>query len=681
MKQLGALVALLAAALASAAPEAAPDLESLRARGTLRVLLPRQDGEAYLPRRGRPIEAERAHAAALARELGVGIEWVYVDTFEALIPALLAGRGDLIVDNLTATPSRREKVAFSAPVVVVREQIVARRDDAPLDGPADLVGRRVVVRRSSSHWERMEALRRRHPGIELAAAPEDLSVGEILQRVGSGEYDLTLADSNLVTPVLDYREDLRVAFDLEGVAVIAWAMHPEARELRAAVDSFLTRLPAGTGRSERSTGDLEEIRRRSVLRLLTRNNAANYYIWNGQLMGFEYELVREFAERQGLELEIVVPPTSADLLPWLREGRGDLVAASLRASPERAEREGVAFSRATHRVHAVVVSRADEPPLERPADLAGRTLQVRRGGHAWKTLSALRDGGVDLVLEAAPASLEAEEIIERVAEGQADLTVADSHVVDIELTWREDVRAALVLGEPFDHGWAVRRGNPGLLAEVDAFFEKEYRGTFYNVVANRYFRAPKRMRRHAESRPVRAGRISPYDDLARKYADAHGFDWRLIAAMMQTESRFDPKAVSFAGARGLLQVMPRTAAQFGVRDLADPESGIQAGVRYLAWLREGFDESLPGPERNWFTLAAYNAGPGHVLDARSLARERGLDPDRWFGNVEQTMLLKRRRDVARTTRFGYCRCDESVRYVRAVRDRYRAYVDATPGTT
>jgi membrane-bound lytic murein transglycosylase F len=324
------------------------------------------------------------------------------------------------------------------------------------------------------------------------------------------------------------------------------------------------------------------------------------------------------------------------------------------------------------------VSRADDRVFESPADLAGRTFQVRRGGSAWKALGALRDGGVDLALEAAPAYLEAEEIIERVAEGEADLTVADSHVVEIELTWRDDVRAALVLGEPFDLGWAGRRDNPALLAEVNAFFEKEYRSTFYNVVANRYFRAPKRMRRHSESRPVRAGRISPYDDVVRKYADSYGFDWRLIAAMMQQESRFDPKAVSFAGARGLLQVMPGTAAQFGVRDLADPEAGIRAGVRYLAWLRERFDESMPGPERNWFTLAAYNAGHGHVLDARALARERGLDPDRWFGNVERTMLLKRRRDVARTTRFGYCRCDESVRYVRAVRDRYRAYVDAAP---
>jgi len=666
------LCAISAALLVAADP--GDDLVAIRERSSLRVLLPRQNGTEHLPRRGRPVESERAYAAKLARELGVAVEWVYVDTFDELLPALLAGRGDLVVDNLTVTPSRRERVSFSAPVAVVRQQIVCRADDVPLRGPADLVGRRVVVRRSSSHWETLEALRRKHPGIELVAAPEDLSSGEILERVEDGEYDLTLADSNLVRHVLDYRTGLRVAFDLDGVSVIAWAMRPESSALRAAVDAFLTRVSVAATAHEQYVGDLEGLRRRGILRVLTRNNAANYYIWNGQLMGFEYELAREFARRQGLQLEIVVPPSNADLLPWLREGRGDLVAASLPVSREREEGEHVVFSRATNQATQVIVSRTDAPPIESAADLAGRTLSVRRDGHARRTLEALRASGVAVAIDEVPDELETEEIIEGVANGDYDLTLADSHIVDIELTWRDDVRAALSLGEPIDLAWAVRQSSPELLSQVNAFFEKETRGTFYNVLYRRYFQDPKRIRSHAASRPVRAGRITPYDEVVRKYADAYGFDWRLIAAMMQQESRFDPKAVSFAGARGLLQVMPRTAAEFGVGNLEDPEAGILAGIRYLAFLRAGFDETLPEADRTWLALAAYNAGPGHVSDARALARQRGLDPDRWFGNVERAMLLKRRRDVAATTRFGYCRCDEPVRYVRAVRDRYRAYV-------
>ena len=676
-----ALVAALALVVVPAWLCAEPvggDLAEIRARGALRVLAPRQIDAELLPRSGPLLGAERDHAAAFARELGLAVEWVYVDSYGDLLEALLDGRGDLVVGNLTVTDSRRERVAFSAPVSVVREQVVARAGPGAPRRVRDLAGRSVAARRSSSHWERLEALQRVQPKLRLVEAPDALGAPEILERVARGEYDLALTDSNIVRGMLAYRDDLQVAFDLEGVAVLAWAMRPDAGELRAAVDAFLTRVSVAAEGPERFVGDLDELRRRGVLRVLTRNNAVNYYIWNGQLMGFEYELARAFADHLGLRLEMVVPPSQADLLPWLREGRGDLVAASLTATRERERREGVKFTRRTLRVSEKVVGRSADPPLEGPAALAGRSLHVRRDSHHWRTLSRLRASGVAFELVAAPETLETEDIIDRVARGDYDLTLADGHIVDVELTWRKEIRAEFAVGSPVDHGWAVRDNNPELLASADAFLRDEYRGTRYNVLVGRYFKTPRRMRRHAVARVARAGRISPYDDLVRRHADAHGFDWRLIAAQMHQESRFDPGAISFAGARGLLQLMPGTARQFGVSDLADPEAGIGGGVRYLAWLRNRFDETLPGDERNWFALAAYNAGHGHVSDARLLAQQHGLDPDRWFGHVELAMLLKRRPEIARTTRFGWCRCDEPVRYVRAVRDRYRAYVRVTP---
>ena len=97
-------------------------------------------------------------------------------------------------------------------------------------------------------------------------------------------------------------------------------------------------------------------------------------------------------------------------------------------------------------------------------------------------------------------------------------------------------------------------------------------------------------------------------------------------------------------------------------------------------MRDRFEASLPNAERTWFSLAAYNVGTGHVRDARKLAKQRGLDPDLWFGNVEQAMLLKEKREVHRTTRFGYCRGSEPVKYVRAIRDRYGAYIEIAPSS-
>ena len=151
-------------------------------------------------------------------------------------------------------------------------------------------------------------------------------------------------------------------------------------------------------------------------------------------------------------------------------------------------------------------------------------------------------------------------------------------------------------------------------------------------------------------------------------------DWRLVVAQMYQESRFDPEAVSFAGAQGLMQVMPRTAREMGYQLPLTVETGIVAGVRYMDWVRARFERHLPLEERLWFTLAAYNAGYGHVYDARRLARQKGLDPDRWFDNVENAMLLLSKQEYARRARFGYVRGREPVNYVRGIRDRYHAYL-------
>jgi membrane-bound lytic murein transglycosylase F len=362
-------------------------------------------------------------------------------------------------------------------------------------------------------------------------------------------------------------------------------------------------------------------------------------------------------------MELVVPPSREDLVPWLLAGKGDVIAAGLSASDARAARDGVVFSRLYNEVRETVVARADDPSVQRLEDLAGRRVVVREGSAYWRTLEEIRAGGIPLELIPCPEELETEEVIARVAEGEYDLTLADSHILAIALAWRDDVRAAVEIDEPVRHGWALRPDSVELLSAINAYFQKEYRGTFFNVTSRKYFAKPERIRQHAAERALRRGQIS----------EQHGFDWRLIAAQMYQESRFDPLARSYAGALGLLQILPRTARQVGVDDPYDPESGISAGVRYLAWTRDRFPKELPPDERAWFALAAYNAGSGHVNDARRIAVEEGLDPERWFGQVETAMLLKRKPEYARRSRFGYCRCGEPVQYVREIRQRYQAY--------
>jgi len=658
------------------------DLQALAQRGVLRILSPHYDAEtAYLPRNGSALAGEQDLATLFAHRIGLKPVLVHVERFGDLIPALLEGRGDLIAANLTLTESRKARIAFTVPIGQTREQVVVRAWEKNLSNPADLAGHRLSVGRDNSSWQTLERLSESVPGITLSALPVGLDPEQILDRLAAGEIDITVMDANIIQPILAYRDDVKVAFDLGGERALAWGLRPDNPELLAALNRFLnqeqlTHTPIST-----HLDGWEGIKRRKVLRLLTRNSAATYFLWRGELLGFEYELAREFARRHGLRLEVVVAPSRERLLPMLIEGKADVVAALLTPTPER-EAMGVAFSHPYHYASELVVARADEPPFDDTRNLTGRTLVVRRSSSYWRTLQGVKARGIDLVLEPAPETLETEEIIARVASGEYDLSVADSNILDIELTWREDVRSALALSEPKAHGWAVRAGDRKLLKAINRFFKKEYRGLFYNITYKKYFKDRRTMARHGGERikPGQGGRLSPYDGIVRRYAEQYGFDWRLLVAQMYQESRFDPTATSWAGAKGLMQVMPRTAGEIGLKDLEHPETGIQAGVRYLNWVRERFSEELPVTQRMWFALAAYNAGPGHVHDARRLARQKGWDPDRWFGQVERAMLLLSKRKYARKARHGYLRGREPVRYVRSIRDRFGAYAALTQRT-
>ncbi len=648
------------------------DLPAIRERGALRIIVPRLPKEGRLPRSGHPIDFDRNLAARFAEANGLTPEFIWIDARNDLIPALLKGRGDLIAASLTITPERQEQIAFSQAVGFVHEQLVTRLGDTSLTQPADLAGRTLALRRSASFWQTAESLRTEHPEIEIETVSERLDTEEILYRVAQGELDITIADDNLVDQALGYMPELRVAFDVTEQRATAWGLRPDATELRAAVNSFIEDADVGTRRPERYTGDLPAIRERKVLRVITRNNAATYFIWRGELVGFEYDLARRLASSLGLRLEIVVPPTRANLLSWLRQGYGDVVAAGLTATRER-ELSGVAFGRPYNYVIETVVSRADETGLATPRDLAGRTVVVRRRSAYWTSAERLLAQGIAFELVAAPETQETEEIVDLVARGEYDLTIADSHILDIELTWRDDVTAAFTLGDSVAHAWAVRENDSELKRAIAEFLRAEYRGLWFNITYNKYFRTRRRIVEHVTERTTRTGAISPYDALVRQYAGRYGFDWRLIAAQMFEESRFDPDARSFVGAVGLMQIMPRTARGLGIDNPEDPEAGIRAGTEYLRNQYQLMDDAASDEDRLWFALASYNAGYGHVSDARRLAARLGHDPNRWFGEVETVMPLLARAEYHRNTRYGYCRCQEPVNYVRRIREKYGAY--------
>jgi membrane-bound lytic murein transglycosylase F len=314
------------------------------------------------------------------------------------------------------------------------------------------------------------------------------------------------------------------------------------------------------------------------------------------------------------------------------------------------------------------------------ADLRGRRIRVRPGSSYVATLERLRAKGAGFTLELGRPDEETEQLIASVASGEVDLTVSDSHIFQAERVWRTDVVAAFALddAEKKQIAFAVRPGDRELKGAVDRFVKQSYRGLEYNMSWRRYFEDS---RIATESRAQDAGTLqglSVYDALFRKYAQLYGFDWRLLAAQAYQESRFDPQARSLAGAVGLLQVLPRTARELGFTRPEEPEQGTHAGIKFLSTLSDRLETTLPVQQRMRFALAAYNCGWGHLADARQLARARRLDPDKWFKNVEQAMLLLQNPAYYAHARHGYVRGTEPVRYVSEIQTRYENYLKLVP---
>jgi membrane-bound lytic murein transglycosylase F len=604
---------------------------------------------------------------------------VYIEKFHELIPALLAGKGDVIASNLTITEQRKQQVAFTVPVVITKEQLIVRADDKIAE-IKDLKSRNVALLKSTSYWDTMQRHKKHYPEINLQQVSDDKSVIDVLDDVANSKHDVTVADSNIINALLPVQPKLKVAFDVSDERPVGWAVRPDSVELKKVLDNFLTRENLLNHQQTIFKGDLAEIKKRKVLRVLTRNNAATYFLWRGELMGFEYELVKKFAKKIGVRLEVIVVPDREALFSWLRKGKGDLVAASI-TIPDQAEKKSqeLSYSRLYNQVREVVVGRSGEQPVSDLAEFAGRTFHVRKSSAYWTSLQKIKQHGVNINIKPVPESEETEEILAKVAEGEYDLTMSDSHILDIDLTWRDDIKELFDTGKKVSHGWVVRHSSQQLLNAVNKYLKQEYRGTFYNITRRKYFEKPKTIAKRLEQRvdSIANGKLSPYDETVQEVSAQYNFDWRLVTAQMFQESRFNPGAKSWAGAKGLMQIMPRTARELGIKDLKDPKLSILAGVKYLDWLRERFEPELSVTDRMWFTLAAYNAGPGHVHDARRLAKEMGWSSTRWFDHVERAMLLLSKRKYARQARHGYVRGIEPVKYVQSIRNRFQAYVKLT----
>lgn len=439
------------------------------------------------------------------------------------------------------------------------------------------------------------------------------------------------------------------------------------------------------------TLDLPQIQERGKLIALTTYSPTSYFLFRGKTMGFEYELLERLAEHLEVDLEIKVAEDIDELTNMLRSGQGDIIAHNLTITEIR--KTQMAFTQPLREVEQRLIQKKPEGWQEMEAadveailirdtsQLAGKSIYVRKNSSYYERLKELSkniDGRIRV--KKASGNKETGTLIAEVAEGLIDYTVADNNIAEITQSLHENVDVQTPVSSEQDIAWAVRSSSPLLLEAINKWLINIKRKPTFNVVYNRYFKNKRKFRERHEyeySSLANTGKISEFDSLLQVYADSLGWDWRLLASQAFQESRFKVKARSWAGARGLMQVMPRTARSFGFTNLNDPEENLQAGIAYLRYLNEFWNHIPDDQQKVKFMLASYNAGPYHVKDAQRLAIKFGKDSLIWDNNVEDCILLKSQRQYYRdeVVKYGYCRGIEPYKYVKQITSRYNRYVD------
>ena len=408
---------------------------------------------------------------------------------------------------------------------------------------------------------------------------------------------------------------------------------------------------------------LKKIQKFGELTIITRNSPHCYYLYRDTPMGFEYELAKEFADYLGVKLRVEIAEDWQQMVPALMNGTGDIIAAS---TPITAKRENqVAFADGYMKIRQYIISHRNNSKIKKIEDLSGKIIHVRRGTAYQERLEFLQRLGIDLSIQLYD-DVPTEELIQRVAEKELDFTVADNNVA---LLNRRHYPAA-VMAAPITQeqllGWAVHPQSKELLASINAFFKTIQQNGKFEEIYNKYYGDLADfdfVDLRAFHRSIKA-RLSRYSPFIKAAAKIHGFDWRMIAAQIYQESHLNPRAKSPAGAAGLMQILPRTARSLGVEDIFDPVQNINAGVTYLKKLYDFFGQAH-GKDRLLISMAAYNIGQGHVEDARQLAAQLELDPNRWE-SIAKTLPLLAYRKYYQSAQFGYCRGTEPVMYIKQI---------------
>lgn len=429
--------------------------------------------------------------------------------------------------------------------------------------------------------------------------------------------------------------------------------------------------------------DFADIKNRGVFRMITQYSSNTYFLNQGIEVGFEYELIREFTRENDLALEVVIVGPDENPFDLLNSGEGDVIAANYTITPER--KEHVKFTRPYNFVDQLVVFSAELNTIPNSLEELAESqipISVRRNSSYYSRLMELNEQGYDLNIQIIPDELDTEATLVEVATGELSATVADDNMFDAANRYMDGLFAGPTITEKDTIAWAIRKNAADLETRMNRFLYKHFRITadreeprrsaFLNILQKRYFQESQQIAQYynPDWQYQTIGTISPYDDMIRSIADSAGLDWLLVTAMIAQESEFNPNSKSWAGAVGFMQIIPRFV-KTEYEQLYDPVTNIKEGTRIIKEHLRHY--SYMDSTNQWaFALATYNAGMGHVADARRLAIDGNKNPNNWE-HVSEAILKLMQRRYNQNARHGFARGIETVQYVNEIKNRYRTY--------
>jgi len=420
--------------------------------------------------------------------------------------------------------------------------------------------------------------------------------------------------------------------------------------------------------------DLKDIVTSDTLRVATMYGSTSYFLFRDELMGFDYEMADNLANYLHINLKITIAKTESEMFQLLKNRKVDIVSYNIIETKEL--KKQFSFVLPQPESYQVLVQNIGANSVSDATELEGESVYVRENSIYHQRLKALNDeigGTINIVLAA--DSLTEDDLIDMVADNKINFTIAYHNIALLHKSYSRRLDCRMPIGFEQHNGWLVRNESRNLRKAIEKWENSEDTKQNQADLFKKYWeKSPYFALRRVT---IPKGAISPFDRLFKKYAGVIDWDWRLLASVAFHESRFDSQTRSWAGAAGLMQLMPRTAANFGLdsKTIYDPEMNIEAGAQYIKSLSMSFRRIENKEERIKFILAAYNSGPAHIIDAMALAAKYGKNPHIWFNNVEYFLLKKSEPQFYNdpVVKYGYFGGKETTRYVRNTLETYEKY--------